>query len=358
MKTFLLFAATMVLSTTLWAQLELNYEIEFTHFQQDYIPLEEYTNLTEGLGAWDFYDLYDQFLILNNPVVMPGFEDRPLNFLHFDGFAGFELVYSNPGDPYELFLISAAIDDYAISPLADDNNTDQGHILFLETDEGFVFEFQNVGLEEEMYQGDGNLVSRVNFQVEYHYNDRCVQFNYGHSEIGAEYQAYIDEWGMLIGTSFGWYSWESIDGESDLLGLFGLVYGDPSNPSFETVLIDGESDYEDENPLLGIPAEGTVYRFCFDQTTSTEEIVELSTDLTLYPNPATDMVYFSLPEEDASRMGDLNVQVIDLSGNVVIESEFGPDLHGGLNVEMLPTGMYFVRLTGENLSQTVKMVKK
>ncbi|TVR89257.1 MAG: T9SS C-terminal target domain-containing protein [Saprospirales bacterium] len=63
-------------------------------------------------------------------------------------------------------------------------------------------------------------------------------------------------------------------------------------------------------------------------------------------------------EEDASRIGDLNVQVIDLSGNVVNESEFGPDLIRGLNVEMLPAGMYLVRLTVENLSQTVNMAKK
>ncbi len=358
MKTFLLFASTMVMSTALWAQLDLNYEIEFTHFQQDYIPLEEYTNLTEGLDSWDNNELFDQYLILSNPVVLPGLEDRPLNEFYIDGIAGFELVYYNSGDPYELILIASAINDEVISPLVDENNTDQGHILFLETEEGFVFEFQNVGLEEEMYLNDGNLVSRVNFQVEYHYNDRCVQFNYGHSDIGAEYQAYIDSWGMLIGTGLGWISWEIIDGQIDFSQLIGLVYGDPSDPSFETVLIDGESDEEGENPLLGIPPEGTIYRFCFDQTTSTEENVELSTDLTLYPNPATDVVYFSLPEEDASRMGDLNVQVIDLSGSVVIESEFGSDLHGGFNIEMLPTGMYFVRLTGENLSKTVKMVKK
>ncbi|TVR89258.1 MAG: T9SS C-terminal target domain-containing protein [Saprospirales bacterium] len=360
MKSILLLVASMVLSITLWAQLELNYEIEFTHFQQDYIPLEEYTNLTEGVDAWDYSDFWDFTIPIYNPVVFPGFEDRPFDTLYTNAFAGMEFGYNQlPDDPYTVGIIGAALEGYLISPLADDNNADQGHILYLESEEGLFFEFQNVGFEEEMYLGSG-LQSRLNFQVAYYFDDNCIEFHYGHSEIGSELEQYLDDVGVEINAILGWFYEEEIDGEWDRnhLLLGGWLNGDPAEPEFNSDFFDYNSHTEDLGFVTGVPEEGTVYRFCFDQTTSTEEVVELSADLTLYPNPATNRVYFSLPEEDASQLGDLNLQVVDLSGNVVIESEFGPDLHGGLNVEMLPAGMYFVRLTGEHLSQTVKVVIK
>ncbi len=38
----------------LFAQLEINLDIVFeASFDQEYVPLEDYINLTEGLGAWD-----------------------------------------------------------------------------------------------------------------------------------------------------------------------------------------------------------------------------------------------------------------------------------------------------------------
>jgi len=81
MKKTLLLTAIMLTSSISWAQLNLNLETSFSPFQRDYQPLEEYTNLTEGLEAWNDLDYIEdyEFFGLSSPFIMPGFEDRQLN---------------------------------------------------------------------------------------------------------------------------------------------------------------------------------------------------------------------------------------------------------------------------------------
>lgn len=355
MKTILLFCF-MFCSVSMWSQLEINLEINFNaQFGQEYVPLEEFTKLTEGIGAWD--DYYE-VLELITPLVMPGFEDRPMNYIEVGSFGDLWIDYDNwPEDPYDLSFIAVAVEHYFLSPLNDENNTDQGHILFYQGDGVVIIEYQNVAFEEEMYSGDGSLVSRANLQIELHLDDLCVQFNYGPSNIGPVMEEYFSEY-MIAGTGFGWYYEEFIDNnwEEDFLTLFGIVSGDPNNPQFHQFWIEEEFDDEDVEFLHSYPEEGTVYRFCYTETTSTRELLTDIDDWSLYPNPATDQITIVFSEVGATATNDYRIQLMDVYGKIVLEKEIGHNQ--SISIESLPAGLYFASLKGGNSNRIQKVVKK
>ncbi|GEM_PF-1264288 len=344
---------------------EVATEVTFTQDSKEYVPLEEYIDLVEDEYSWFGKR---PILDLDNPFQFPGNRIYTLDEIEISliGFLEFRIPVDTALDGYTFFDFETLapgmeVQNPRVSPLHEDN----GYVLFYQSEDSVVIEFRNVANFFEVDPFSEDFGSRFNLQVIYFLNEPCFEFHYGPSTISEDAEEYYYYFRKFrVGFFFGYDKW-GFDGQSSVF-LYNKDHfrlsGDPKSPELLTISPDeapgGTGPFSSTTGLDSFPPEGTVYRFCFDQTTSTEEIAELSGDLTLYPNPTTDMVYFSLPEEDANRMGDLNVQVIDLSGNVVIESEFGTDLHGGLNVEMLPAGIYFVRLTGENLSKTVKMVKK
>ena len=197
----------MFCSVSMWSQLEINLEINFNaQFGQEYVPLEEFTNLTEGLGAWDYSNMYEyEDYELSTPLIFPGFEDRPMNNADFGAGGGFTIEYYNqPEDPYEIYFYGLALDYFVLSPLNDEENTDQGHILLHESNGLIIFELRNVALEDELDIDNGELVSRINLQIEIHFEDLCVQFNYGPSIISPTMEEYFEEY-MPVGVVFGWY---------------------------------------------------------------------------------------------------------------------------------------------------------
>lgn len=75
-----------------------------------------------------------------------------------------------------------------------------------------------------------------------------------------------------------------------------------------------------------------------------------SIQVKLFPNPATDRVEI-LSAEPLQK-----VEVLNLSGQVVLSQE---TLHNSLSLEMLPNGIYFVRiLTSSHQSHTFKLIKQ
>jgi len=338
MKKTLLFAGLMLSSSLLWSQLEINLEIEFSHSQRDYESLTEYTNITEGLGAWDDNSVKeeDSFFELSIPFVMPGFEDRPMDFIEIGSSPTFTLEYDEwPDDPYEILLFALASDLPVLSPLNDSANTDQGHILFYEGDGVLRLEYQNVALEVELYLGDGSLISRVNIIMEFDYESRCMEYHYGPSVISPQLQEQFQGF-WIVGTIFGWF-FEEFDGANifdDWLHLVGILSGDPSKPEFEQFL--DHPDFDGDLTFLNsFPEEGTVYQFCYDQTTSVDETIAENMDqLTLYPNPATDIVQIKTGTDSRIQQ----VLVYDQMGRVVSNTKGTHEI----DVSLLSSGLYVI----------------
>ena len=341
----------------LFAQLEINLDISFeTFYDQEYVPLEDYTNLTEGLGAWDYF-FYEEIELLH-PIVIPGFEDRPINFLEIDGWGGMFLIYENwPDDPYDIFLISVAADEYFLSPLNDENNTDEGDILLFENEDVMIVEDRNVAFEEEMYSGDGSLISRANFQIEFHRNDMCFQLNYGPSSIGMDLQNFIEDY-MVIGTAFGWFYEENFDGvwEEDGQGIYGIIADDPYDPIFHFLLLEFDEDPDDifDLTINEFPGEGTVYRLCYNETTSTEDISLNKNNWQIYPNPVSDYLHISLPESYEVEGKNHQIQLMDVYGKLVLEESITD--HQTISVQTLPSGVYFAQLKGRDNFEVKRVV--
>ncbi|TVR86803.1 MAG: T9SS C-terminal target domain-containing protein [Saprospirales bacterium] len=342
MKKTLLLTAIMFTSSIMWSQLDLNLEINFSHLQRDYQPLEEYTNLTEGLEAWGHQDFFgdNEFFELSSPYVMPGFESRPLNYIELGAYGGIILEYENwPTDLYSLGLEAVVLDYGLISPLNDPGNSDQGAILFYEGVNGLKVEFQNVAFESELDIGDGSLISRINFQIAVDYAQNCVEFHFGPSTISPELQQeYFDDY-LITGVGFDWYYEEDNSAQTieDWLIIFGIVGGDPANPNFQQLIEGPDSDEEDIEHLDGIPEDGTVYRFCFMQTTSVDEIVpgiSGKEPLDFFPNPASGTVRIGTDIEATPR----EIIAIGKSGKVILQARESREI----DVSNLPAGTYII----------------
>lgn len=78
-----------------------------------------------------------------------------------------------------------------------------------------------------------------------------------------------------------------------------------------------------------------------------------SSNLSLYPNPATDMVSVSAEGIE----GSVNVQIVDLNGRVMMEQN-GNAQRFIFDVSNLSQGAYFVRMTGENVNAVRKLIVK
>ena len=358
MKTLLLLFC-MFCCVPMWSQLEINLEIDFNaQFGQEYIPLEEFTNLTEGMGAWNHTDMYEyEDYELSTPLIFPGFEDRPMDRADLGAYGDMFIEYYNwPEDPYDIYLNGLALDYGVLSPLNDEKNEDQGYILLHESDGIIIFELRNVALEEELEVGDGDLISRINLQIEIHFEDLCVQYNYGPSIITPTMEQYFEEY-MPVGAVFGWFYEELIDGnwEEDYLDLVGILSGDPNNPHFHQLWIDMDFDEEVEF-LNAFPEEGTVYRFCFSETTSVHELSAGESALRLFPNPASTELFVDLSGSDSGAFNSYLVQIVDIHGKVLLEKEI--ESHRSVvDIESLPNGLYLLRIKGDHFTEVKKFFK-
>jgi len=341
----------------LYSQLEINLDIVFeASIGQGYVPLENYTKLTEGLGAWD--DFFYEEIELSYPIIIPGFEDRPMNLLEIDAYSLSYFLYENwSDDTYSLDLFMAPIDEIAIlSPLNDSNNDDQGDILFYESEELIIIEYRNIAFAEEFGLEDGNLVSRANFQIEIDKVGLCFQFKYGPSTLSQGMQDFFSQ-GMLVGLGFGWF-FEDYDGViliEDYEDLFGLISGDPNEPDFNLVLQSMGNPFEGIIPILeSYPEEGTVYQFCFDDLSSTEVFHKNKNSWQIYPNPVSDYLHVSFPESYESGGNNYQIQLMDVYGKLVLEQSIADNQN--ISVKTLPSGIYFAQLKAQNSFEIQRIV--
>lgn len=69
--------------------------------------------------------------------------------------------------------------------------------------------------------------------------------------------------------------------------------------------------------------------------------IEMAHDVRIYPTPTSDILYFEILD---SNIHLESVEIIDFSGRQLLSRSFQPDQEPSLNIEMLPAGIYIVRL--------------
>jgi len=108
--------------------------------------------------------------------------------------------------------------------------------------------------------------------------------------------------------------------------------------------------------LNGMPTNGTVYTFVYGGTSGIDPVSVAQTSVSIYPNPATSMATIQLNLHNAA---DVNVCLNDITGKTI-----GTVFHGNivgqreifLNTSGLPKGMYILRITGEGMAETRRLI--
>lgn len=70
----------------------------------------------------------------------------------------------------------------------------------------------------------------------------------------------------------------------------------------------------------------------------------------VFPNPADDQLSIDLAEEQ-----DLEVEIVDLSGKVIMSKDFGNTSFEQINTSALPAGMYIVKMTADGVLATQRI---
>ena len=68
--------------------------------------------------------------------------------------------------------------------------------------------------------------------------------------------------------------------------------------------------------------------------------------------PATDVVYIESPEAIAG------ISVYNAAGSCVIRAEGNGAMSRALQVEMLPAGVYFIKVSGTSGNEVLRIIKK
>ena len=116
--------------------------------------------------------------------------------------------------------------------------------------------------------------------------------------------------------------------------------------------------YKSNNPILSLHPgvnfiEISTDKYC--QGTYTEEIF-VSEKVQYYPNPTKDIVNFYIHGEDTK----VNVVVVDVDGNLFTQGEEKITSSRKIQVDLsnLNKGVYIVRLNGETVNQSIKIIRK
>lgn len=154
----------------------------------------------------------------------------------------------------------------------------------------------------------------INYQVWLYESDNAIEIHFGASSVLCPQSYYVPGIGTASGPAIGFeHMW---------------LTGNPLAPTTST----GDISY-----LNGTPTEGTVYRFAPNATSI--EITRIKKELSLYPNPATDILI--LPENTKNSQ----FIITDLNGRQMQDGHLSD---GIINIRTLPPGAYLLNTTDEN----------
>ena len=85
---------------------------------------------------------------------------------------------------------------------------------------------------------------------------------------------------------------------------------------------------------------------------------QFNTDVTLFPNPAKEVITLKLISPKSERM---QIEIFDVSGSLLMSESFVSKtgtVEKEINLEALNKGLYFVKVTSKNQSVSKKFIKQ
>ncbi|WP_284698684.1 PA domain-containing protein [Flavobacterium lacisediminis] len=148
---------------------------------------------------------------------------------------------------------------------------------------------------------------------------------------------------VIIGTELGvWYS-SNFDSATP---TWNQSYNGMSNVKVMDL------DLRNDNTVFAATYGRGIFSGAFTATTLSAEDNALVKGIKLYPNPSNGVVTISVPNYS----GNLDINVFDLNGRKVLSSSGDFSSEKAINLTGLQSGVYIVKLEGENLSYSEKVV--
>jgi len=96
---------------------------------------------------------------------------------------------------------------------------------------------------------------------------------------------------------------------------------------------------------------GELTDYQISEVISVNEIADIGSNITLFPNPASQAVSIKFDKSI-----DVTIQLFDIKGQLFIEerNNYSP-LHE-INVSHLNSGIYFVRISDDNANKVIKLI--
>jgi len=111
-------------------------------------------------------------------------------------------------------------------------------------------------------------------------------------------------------------------------------------------------DLRNDNTVFASTYGRGLFSGTFTATSLSSNDVTLNKGIKLYPNPSNGIVTISI--ENFS--GNLNVAVYDLNGRKVLSNSIDFSTQTSINLEGLQSGVYVLKLEGDNLSYSEKII--
>ena len=123
----------------------------------------------------------------------------------------------------------------------------------------------------------------------------------------------------------------------------------------------GWQDGNNNNPRQIVVTANTTYTANFQQTNGIATVDSQMPTLSVYPNPATDVVIVDI-QNSKLEIENCTISIIDLNGRVRYEGNIKIAAEGEtshvVEIADLPQGAYFVRVSGDGCNQVSKLVKR
>lgn len=240
--------------------------------------------------------------------------------------------YEDPLDPEVVYLSPFDVDlmdrgnlgTVSLSPIRMKQDVIGGNQVL-------IVEWQNAGFYNE-WDELGTMDMFVNFQARFFEGTNVIEFHFGTSDITNPALIYEGESGAYIG--FANFNLESGD-----VSDFHLLEGPAANPTLTS----------EDATITGTPPSGTIYRFTPTDPSSIQENNALG--LTLWPNPATDLLLL----HTEGRMVE-QATIFSVAGQPLWTAQHlaGDPL---IPVAHLAPGTYFLQVRTERGSETFQWVK-
>ncbi|AWM14594.1 T9SS type A sorting domain-containing protein [Flavobacterium sp. NRK F10] len=116
----------------------------------------------------------------------------------------------------------------------------------------------------------------------------------------------------------------------------------------------GQIDYNTNSGSNGYTIEGVQQPYEISEVLATENFSELITNVSIYPNPSTDILTLKMTNSENL---SLNFKLVDINGKVIKSDKIASDITE-IAVSDLPSAVYFLQISDQNKEvKTYKIIK-